>query len=71
MHAPIIIFTYNRLSHLKKLLFSLKKNSDLDMLVVGIYRPKDKKDKIKTDKIFDYLHSLTLHHIHTYIPHIK
>ena len=57
MHAPIIIFTYNRLSHLKKLLFSLKKNSESKTSKVYFFidGPKDKKDKIKTDKIFDYL----------------
>jgi len=57
MNAPIIIFTYNRIENLKKLILSLKKNPEYknSKIYVFIDGPKNQKDKIKTDKIFKYL----------------
>jgi len=57
MHAPIIIFTYNRINHLKKLLHSLKKNpeSKTSKVYIFIDGPKNRNNRIKTDKIFSYL----------------
>tara|TARA_B100001287_G_scaffold123524_1_gene104085 strand:- start:411 stop:1313 length:903 start_codon:yes stop_codon:yes gene_type:complete len=62
MKAPIIIFTYNRLNHLKKLLFSLKKNSECKNSKVYFFidGPKNKDDKLKTEKIFNYLKKINL-----------
>ena len=60
MYAPIIIFTYNRLDHLKKLLISLKKNPECKFSKVYFFidGPKDRKNKIKTEKIFNYLNKI-------------
>ena len=60
MKAPIIIFTYNRLNHLKKLLSSLKKNPECKNSKVYFFidGPKDKDSKIKTEKIFHYLQNI-------------
>ena len=62
MYTPIIIFTYNRLSHLKKLLISLAKNPECKKSKVYIFidGPKDNKDKINTDKIFNYMNNIDL-----------
>ncbi len=62
MYTPIIIFTYNRLSHLKKLLTSLAKNPECKKSKAYIFidGPKDNRDKINTDKIFNYLNNIDL-----------
>jgi hypothetical protein len=62
MYTPIIIFTYNRLSHLKKLLISLAKNPECKKSKAYIFidGPKDNKDKINTDKIFNYMNNIDL-----------
>jgi len=62
IHSPIIIFTYNRLSHLKKLLISLAKNPECKKSKAYIFidGPKDNKDKINTDKIFNYMNNIDL-----------
>ena len=62
MYSPIIIFTYNRLSHLKKLLISLAKNPECKKSKAYIFidGPKDNKDKINTDKIFNYMNNIDL-----------
>ena len=62
MYTPIIIFTYNRLSHLKKLLTSLAKNPECKRSKAYIFidGPKDNKDKINTDKIFNYMNNIDL-----------
>ena len=62
MYTPIIIFTYNRLSNLKKLLISLAKNPECKKSKAYIFidGPKDNKDKINTDKIFNYMNNIDL-----------
>tara|TARA_Y200000002_G_C22672043_1_gene660464 strand:+ start:535 stop:1425 length:891 start_codon:yes stop_codon:yes gene_type:complete len=57
MYAPIIIFTHKRFNHLKQLLHSLKKNPETKNSTVYFFidGPKNYKDKILTDKIFNFL----------------
>lgn len=55
--APIILFTYNRLEHLKKTINSLKKNklSKFSKLIIYSDGPKNKKDKFKIKILRQYL----------------
>ena len=57
MYAPIIIFTYDRLNLLKKLINSLKKNPECNETDVYFFidGPKDKSIKLKTDKTYKYI----------------
>ena len=75
MNAPIIIFTYNRIENLKKLILSLKKNPEYknSKIYVFIDGPKNQKvivwnlEKLLTldalryscNQIRDYLHNST------------
>lgn len=60
MNAPIIIFTYNRIQNLKKLILSLSKNLECKSSKAYIFLdgPKTQKDKIKSDEIFMYLKNI-------------
>lgn len=60
MNAPIIIFTYNRIQNLKKLISSLSKNPECKSSKAYIFLdgPKTQKDKIKSDEIFMYLKNI-------------
>ena len=62
MNAPIIIFTYNRIQNLKKLILSLSKNleSKISKTYIFIDGPKTQEDKIKTDEIFMYLKNIQI-----------
>ena len=62
MNAPIIIFTYNRIDNLKKLILSLSKNRECKNSKAYIFLdgPSDQKKKIITDKIFNYLNKINL-----------
>ena len=55
--APIIVFTYNRLNHLKFCINSLKKNKLCKESKVYIFSdgPKNNSDKLKVKKIRDYI----------------
>ena len=55
--APIILFTYNRLDHLKKTVKSLKKNklSKFSQLIIYSDGPKDKIDELKIQTLRKYL----------------
>ncbi len=48
--APIVVFTYNRLSHTKKLLFSLSECEDFNKSKLFIYADGFKKDNLKDKK---------------------
>ena len=62
MNASIIIFTYNRIQNLKKLILSLSKNLETknSKTYVFIDGPKTEKDKVKTDEIFKYLENIKI-----------
>lgn len=62
MNAPIIIFTYNRIENLKKLISSLLKNpeSKYSKIYIFLDGPKTTKDKLKTDEIYKYLRSIKI-----------
>ena len=55
--APIIVFTYNRLNHLKFCINSLKKNKLCKESKVYIFSdgPKNNSDKLKVKKIRNYI----------------
>jgi len=60
MNAPIVIFTYNRVSHIENLIESLRKDplsleSDLIVFSDG---PKDSEDNIKVTKVRKYIHKI-------------
>ncbi len=58
--APILIFTYNRLSSLKRLINSLKNNKEFFNHELLIYSdgPKNLKDKKQVNKVRAYLRNL-------------
>ena len=60
-NAPIILFCYNRIFHLKKTLYSLKKNklSKNSNLIIFSDGPKNFQDKEKIDKIRIFLKKLS------------
>lgn len=62
MNAPIIIFTYNRIQNLKKLILSLSKNPETKNSKIYIFLdgPKTQKDKLKTDEIYMYLKNIKI-----------
>ena len=55
--APIALFCYNRLPHLKLTIASLKNNylADQSKLYIFLDGPKSKKDFKKNNEIFDYI----------------
>lgn len=59
-YAPIVIFSYNRLLHLKKTIINLKKNniSKYCSLIFFSDGPKSKLDKIKINKVRKYIKSI-------------
>jgi hypothetical protein len=59
--APILLFTYNRLSHLKKTVNSLKKNklSKFSQLIIYSDGPKNKIDELKIKILRKYLKKIT------------
>lgn len=58
--APIILFCYNRLDHLKKTIDSLKKNhlSKFSKLIIFSDGPKNKKDELKITNLRKYLRKI-------------
>ena len=62
MNASIIIFTYNRIHNLKKLISSLSKNPESrnSKIYVFLDGPKTQKDKLKTDQINKYLNNIKI-----------
>jgi GR25 family glycosyltransferase involved in LPS biosynthesis len=59
--APIILFTYNRLDHLKKTVKSLKQNklSKFSQLIIYSDGPKDKIDELKIQALRKYLKKIS------------
>ena len=55
--APIVLFVYNRLDHLKLTLKSLKKNKEASNTDLIIYSdgPKNKLDKVNVYKVRSFL----------------
>ena len=58
--APIILFCYNRLDHLKKTIDSLKKNklSKFSKLIIFSDGPKNKQDELKIINLRKYLRKI-------------
>lgn len=59
-YAPIIIFSYNRLHHLKRTIINLKKNSisKYSSLIIFSDGPKSPLDKLKIKEIRQYIKSI-------------
>ena len=59
-YFPIVIFCYNRFSHLKRTFSFLKKNLNSKKYEIIIFSdgPKNKKDKIKILNIRNYLKTI-------------
>ena len=58
--SPVILFCFNRFSHLTNCINSLKKNKLVKKTTIIIYSdgPKKKEDIIKVKKIRNYLNNL-------------
>lgn len=59
-YAPIVLFSYNRLLHLKKTIINLKQNkiSKYSSLIIFSDGPKSKIDKIKIKEVRQYIKSI-------------
>ena len=59
-YAPIVIFVYNRVSHLKKTIINLKKNkiSKHSKLIIFSDGPKSTEDKIKIKTVRKFVKSI-------------
>ena len=59
-YAPIVLFSYNRLLHLKKTIINLKQNniSKYSSLIIFSDGPKSKLDKIKIKEVRQYIKSI-------------